>query len=165
METLDKHFRALAKASFEKHGFASADLLSHWPEIVGADLALLCRPEKIVWPRGGEGVATLHLAVAAGRSLDIQYRTPQLLERINGFLGHAAIGKVRLHVAGSLARASSATVVPAAPVHAAPTPDTDDSLEAALARLERAIRSESQSSPQAQEARGHTPLTSSRTSP
>jgi hypothetical protein len=162
METLDKHFRALAKASFEAHGFAAADLASHWPEIVGPELARLCRPEKIVWPRqGGKAGATLHVLAAAGRSLDVQYQTPYLLERINTFLGHGAIGKIKLR-AGTLAAAE-----PQTPKLASPPLDseTGDSLAAALARLGRAVQAEKTSSPQAEEARGHTPLTSSRTHP
>ena len=40
------------KAPAEKRGFGEAKLLTHWPEIVGEDLAAIARPVKITYGRG-----------------------------------------------------------------------------------------------------------------
>ena len=51
METLDKHFREITKAVFARYGFAHAELLRRWPEIVGSEMAQWCEPERIKYPR------------------------------------------------------------------------------------------------------------------
>jgi hypothetical protein len=99
MQTLGKHFNLLAKAALQKHGFAQADLLSHW-DVVAGDVSFVAVPERIKWPRqvGGERVqgGTLVLKVNPGRALDVQYQIPQLIERLNQFLGYGAIGSIKL---------------------------------------------------------------------
>jgi hypothetical protein len=82
-----------------RRGFATADLIAAWPEIVGARYADCTRPEKIVWPRGKDATGdagTLHLRVDGPRAILIQHELDQIIERINRFLGYAAIAKVRL---------------------------------------------------------------------
>jgi hypothetical protein len=153
METLDKHFRNLAGAAFKKHGFATADVVSRWAEIVGSDVAKLCTPQRIRWPRTAEATGgTLVLIAAPGRSLDVQYAAPKLLERINQFLGFAAIAKIKVE-------ASHTELTSSGPTHALPAAEiplsdqrfneiSDDPLKHALARLGSAIKSEEIRSPQ-----------------
>jgi hypothetical protein len=100
METLSKHFRTLTKVSFERHGFAQADLLSSWATIAGNELAGLCKPEKLKWPKA-QGAArkeggTLVLRTEPGRAVDVHYATPQLIERINRFFGYEAVTSVQV---------------------------------------------------------------------
>ncbi len=104
METLDKHFRKLTEASFERYGFAYAELLSQWEAIVGAELAEFTAPERIRWPRGNNGEedrgqpggGTLVVRAAEGRALELQYMTPRIIERINGYYGYGAIADVKV---------------------------------------------------------------------
>jgi hypothetical protein len=101
METLNRYFRDLTKAAFARHGFAQADLIGVWPEIVGAHTARMCRPERIRWPRGdgdGEGRqgGTLILQAMPGRALDIQHHAPHILERINVYFGYGAIASIKI---------------------------------------------------------------------
>jgi hypothetical protein len=159
METLDKHFRALTKAAFAKHGFASADLLSHWPEIVGADNAAFCTPERIIWPRSNASVTpadkhlekpagTLILNAAAGRALDVQYKTEHLLECINGYLGYHAIAKIKVHA--NTAPQPARTPPSRPPLEPSTILDhlEDPALKEALARLNAGILSDKSRSPQ-----------------
>jgi hypothetical protein len=100
METLDKHFRALSKAAFSRYGFAYAEVLTRWPEIAG-EVAVYSEPEKISWPKGAAGETqksggTLVLRAAPGRALDLQYETPNLIERVNRFFGYGAIAAVKI---------------------------------------------------------------------
>jgi len=100
----------LTRKAFERHGFASATLITEWPAIVGADLARKCTPLKLKWPRapqrpGPTGAtedveprtpATLHLRVDPAFALDLQYAAPQVMERINAHFGYRAVGQIRL---------------------------------------------------------------------
>ena len=83
----------LAAKAFEKYGFHSAEIMTAWPRVVGADIASFTAPERIKWPRGpqpsdGEvalGGATLMLRVEPARALDVQYRSAEIVDRINRY--------------------------------------------------------------------------------
>jgi len=82
-----------------QRGFAATELLAAWPEIVGSRYADCTRPERIVWPQGEEMEGTpalLVLRVDGPRAVLVQHEAGQIVERINAFLGYAAIGRVRL---------------------------------------------------------------------
>ncbi|BBF91496.1 DUF721 domain-containing protein [Blastochloris tepida] len=81
------------------HGFAAVELLTHWPEIVGEDLAAASEPVRLVWPpkddpnnRG----ATLVVRVEGTHALDLQFAAPQVVERINRTFGWACVGRLAL---------------------------------------------------------------------
>ena len=154
METLDKHFRKLTGPVFQKHGFAQGDVLSHWPTIVGAQIAAITMPEKIRWPRGQEEKqgGTLHLKVQAGRGLDVQYASAAVLEKINGFLGYQALSAIKLiqdHNFQPQVKATRPVPAPTASVLARVAPVSDSDLKAALARLGAGISAPAPRSPQA----------------
>ena len=95
--------RPLAKAVpgavgpiFKKRGFAAAEILARWPEIVGTELAAACRPDALRFPPGKGDGATLHLIVAAGWGPHVQHLAPHILDRLNGYLGHKAAARVKL---------------------------------------------------------------------
>lgn len=83
------------------HGFAGREVVSRWPEIAGERLAERSRPLKIEWPRqrpGGAGErgdpATLVVQVESAFALELQHLAPVILQRINGRLGWAAVGRI-----------------------------------------------------------------------
>jgi hypothetical protein len=83
----------------KRRGFATADLIAAWPEIVGARFADCTRPDKIVWPRGEANVdmpGVLTLKVDGPRAVLVQHELGQILERVNAFLGYGAVGQVRI---------------------------------------------------------------------
>ena len=96
MEQLGKHFKAIAGPLLQRHGLAYADLLAVWDEILGPELAPHCLPEKYSLPRGEKTGGQLTLRVRFGRALDIQYRGPQIIERINQFCGFQAVSSLKV---------------------------------------------------------------------
>lgn len=91
------------KDSFARQGFASRELVTSWPEIVGADIALCAEPLKIQWPRPIEGEAaepgTLVLRVEGPAALEIQHLSGIILERVNRFFGWQAVGRLAIRQA------------------------------------------------------------------
>ncbi len=97
---------SVTRKAFERFGFSTAALLTDWAGIVGNDLARYTSPDRLKWPRAGhesdgEGgperqAATLILRVDLGRGLDIQYRTRQIIERINSHFGYRAVAELRI---------------------------------------------------------------------
>lgn len=79
----------------ESRGFAVARVLTHWAEIVGADIAALAQPQKIAYGRVGMG-ATLTISArgASGPMLDMHL--PAIREKVNACYGYNAVEKVRV---------------------------------------------------------------------
>ncbi|HXW31335.1 MAG TPA: DciA family protein [Xanthobacteraceae bacterium] len=131
-----------------RQGFASTELVTRWPEIVGAEIAAHAEPLKISWPRGPHAEATtpatLLLRVEGPSAIEIQHLSGVILERVNRFFGWRAVGKVALRQA-PLARRPPPAVVAApsaeatAQIAATLTAIADEDLRAALARLGAAV--------------------------
>jgi hypothetical protein len=106
-----------------KRGFAAADLIAAWADVVGAGLAECTRPEKIVWPRGeanSDEPGVLTLKVEGPRAIVVQHQLDQIVERVNAFFGYAAVGHIRI-VQGPLGRTGRP-----APVHDEALPPEDE---------------------------------------
>jgi hypothetical protein len=151
METLGKHFRNLTQAAFKSHGFAQADVLARWPEIVGDAIAAVARPERIRWPRSAGGGqmqgGTLFVKAMAGRGLEVQQSVPLIIERINRFLGYGAIMAVKIQQSHELPETQPAKSTPAA-LSEPPRGIEEPELAAALQRLGGGVRATPPRSPQ-----------------
>jgi hypothetical protein len=135
--------------AFAKQGFASVELVTRWPEIVGMEIAAHSQPEKIQWPRTPQArnapePGTLLLRVEGPAALEIQHLSDVILERVNQFFGWRAVDGVRLRQAPLSRRAaprSRPAPDPAAMTRiAAALPEIkDEKLRQALARLGAAM--------------------------
>ena len=78
-----------------KRGFGKANLIASWSDVVGPRYAATTRPERLHWPRDGYG-AVLTVRVAGPGAVFLQHESELFLERINAFLGYAAVGELRI---------------------------------------------------------------------
>ncbi len=86
----------LTRPALGKRGFAGAEILSHWPTIVGAELSAFACPMEVKYPRGRNAGATLHLRVSHGAAAAmLQMKIPAIIERINRFFGYEAVVQVQ----------------------------------------------------------------------
>ena len=80
--------------TFAQRGFAASEIVTHWADIAGADIANHCEPIKIEWPRRREAAdddpATLVLRVEG--------------PCVNRFFGWPAIGRIALRQAPLMRR-------------------------------------------------------------
>jgi hypothetical protein len=98
---------AAAAAAFAKAGFADPTLVLRWSEIVGPDVARLAQPLRFIQgPAGG----TLVLRAVPGASLFLAHEKRSLAERINAYLGRAAVAQIRFAQGALPARAASKIV-------------------------------------------------------
>lgn len=142
----------ITRKSFEKHGFAAASLIMDWAQIVGAELARDTRPLKLKWPRQvgkyeetaaddvGRPGATLMLQVDPAAALEVQYRSAQLMDRINAYFGYRAVTRVTLMqeaipTAPASTNAATSFPRPQDPGDGPTEPSANDPLAAALQRL------------------------------
>jgi hypothetical protein len=138
--------------AFARQGFASAELVTRWDDIVGHEIAAHSEPIKLQWPRGvhrehadGEDseAGTLVLRVEGPAAIEIQHLAALICERVNRFLGWRAVGRLALRQA-PLRRRQPQTARTEDPAAAAPIAETlsdikDEELKAALARLGAAV--------------------------
>jgi hypothetical protein len=98
------------KALDERFGKGSDGLKARWREIVGETLAARTEPVKVSKPRnGGDGV--LELKVDGPAAALIQHQAPEILARVNLFLGADSV--VKLRVVQGVIRRPAATQRPA----------------------------------------------------
>jgi hypothetical protein len=147
--------------TFTRQGFASAELVTRWGEIVGTEISAHSEPIKIQWPRSvspapaGSAVGAsaaawerppgmLVLRVEGPAAIEIQHLTDVICERVNRFLGWRAIARIALRQA-PLRRVLPKSLPaddPTATAHIAATLSdvADEDLRQALARLGAAVR-------------------------
>ena len=135
--------------AFAQQGFASAELVTRWTDIVGREIAAHAEPMKLQWPKsaGGEPpeAATLVLRVEGPTAIEIQHLSGVILERVNRFFGWQAVGRLALRQAPlSRRKAKRPAAAPDPEIEAgiaASLPEiADDGLRQALARLGAAIK-------------------------
>ena len=122
--------RKVAAPALRRQGFFEAGLVTDWPTIVGDYLAAHCSPEKLSWPRGRIGEATLELRTDGAFAPELQHLTPQVIERINSYFGFAAVAHVRI-IQGARLSAARATPAPRAL-----TAEEETALESEVAAVE-----------------------------
>jgi len=134
--------------SFNRQGFASAELVTRWTEIVGVEIAAHSEPIKVQWVRPADGEerepGTLVLRVEGPSAIEIQHLANVVCERVNRFFGWRAVDRLALRQA-PLRRGERKAVPAADPAAAARVAETlsdigDEDLRQALARLGAAVK-------------------------
>ena len=135
--------------AFARQGFASTGLVTHWPEIVGAEVAAHAEPLRMQWPRrvheDAPEPATLVLRVEGPVALEIQHLSGVIIERVNRFFGWRAVGRIAIRQAPLVRRPAKRRPAPPDPALiarlAAAMPEiADDGLRQALAKLGAAVK-------------------------
>ncbi|MBF9058501.1 DUF721 domain-containing protein [Rhodobacterales bacterium HKCCSP123] len=140
---LSREMKALA----EKRGFGEAKLLTHWPEIVGEDLAAIARPVKITYGRGFGG--TLVVLTTGANAPVLEMQKERIIDRVNATYGYRAVAHVHVTQTAPTGFAEGRVAFRPAPPEAPAKPDParlaralqaaegieDEGLKQALARL------------------------------
>lgn len=82
------------RSASESRGFAVSRLLTHWAEVVGPDIAQVCRPVNVSYGRGFGATLTVLTTGAEAPMLEMQKET--ICDRVNACYGYKAIHKVRI---------------------------------------------------------------------
>jgi len=104
-----------AAAAFARMGFRDPTLVLRWREIAGPDVARLAQPLKLT----GD---ILTLRAAPGAALFLAHEKRALCERINTFLGQAAVSQIKFSQSAR-GPGVSAPATPQKPAHAVPSSD------------------------------------------
>ena len=79
----------------EGRGFVQSRVLTHWLEIVGADIAAITRPIEVSYGRDGMG-ATLSILTIGAHAPMIEMQKEAIRIKVNAVYGYNAIARVRI---------------------------------------------------------------------
>lgn len=97
LTAVSQNILPLVKKVLGRKGMVGFDILVNWEKIVGPELASYCFPEKIEFKNNQRSNGVLLLSVPAGAfALELKHREKYVLEKINTFLGYAAVASLRI---------------------------------------------------------------------
>ena len=92
---LTKEVSTLTQNIFGQKGFVSIDLITHWKDIIGSDLAQGVIPMKLTFPQNKRTQGTLHVRTASGAfALLFEHQKMRVIERVNTYFGYPAIAQI-----------------------------------------------------------------------
>ena len=147
LRALAESLPKVTKPLFGRQGLDAGGLLHDWPDIVGGELAALCQPRRLSFPRRDRrSDGTLTLRVAPGHAAVLQHLEGPIRERVNGYLGYAAVARLRLQqgplgLGKRRAKPLPTRLSPAQEADLAAKTDSiaDEALRQALTRLGRSV--------------------------
>ena len=87
--------------TMNRRGFSDSRMLENWSAIVGPQLAAMSQPVRLSRRKSGRdgedtvgGVLTIKAEGAI--ALEIQHLSPQIIDRLNSYYGHAAISRLNI---------------------------------------------------------------------
>ena len=86
----------IVAGNLKKANFIEISVLKSWKEIVGTDLAESSSPIKIIFNDKNNINGKLIISVEIGKSLDIEYKHDEIIERLNQYFGYKAITKINI---------------------------------------------------------------------
>lgn len=139
---------AIVKPLVGKKGFLDVDILARWAEIVGPEVATSAVPLRVQKPRAGsaEGATLVVRVGAAAYGMVLRHSEPEVLARINGHFGYAAVAKLKIEL-GALPPPPPPPKPKPKPAELSPEEAarceavSDPGLREALARLARTVKS------------------------
>jgi hypothetical protein len=144
--------RAVADV-FAKQGFAAVDIVTHWEDVVGPDLARRCEPLRLSFPRreDPDSFGILFVRAESAYAIEVQHLAPAIIERVNRYFGWRAVGRIAIRQ-GPVSPRRRRRPPPTEPapeaiaeIEEAIGPFADKSLQTSLARLGALIKGRTRS--------------------
>jgi hypothetical protein len=96
MRSLAATLPRVARKVLGRHGLAEGGLITDWPDIVGPAIAERSLPLRLAFAGGERRNGTLLVRVSGPLALELQHLEPQILERLNGYFGYAAVARLKI---------------------------------------------------------------------
>lgn len=96
LESLGNVFIPIMKEVMSAEDFIEADVIMHWIDIVGEELAGFCNPLKTRFDIK-DNTRTLYMEVPVGGfALELRHREDYILEKVNAYFGYKAVHKLNI---------------------------------------------------------------------
>jgi len=86
----------ILEKKLKKANFIEISIIKNWKEIVGNDIAKLCFPTKIIFSNEGNINGKIIIQVKRGWSLEIEYKSNEIIDKLNQYFGYKAISKMNI---------------------------------------------------------------------
>ena len=80
--------------NIKEKNFVEITLIKKWKEIIGHDIAKYCWPIKIVFSDIKSSNGVIFLKTKRGRSMEIEFKNDEIIEKLNQYFGYKAINKI-----------------------------------------------------------------------
>ena len=77
-----------------ERNFFEITLIKQWKEIMGQDIAKYCWPIKIIFSDIKNSNGIIFLKTKRGRSMEIEFKNDEIIEKLNQYFGYKAINKI-----------------------------------------------------------------------
>ena len=101
LDSLTREVQKLARPLLGQHGFTQVELITHWSDIMGSELAIGVKPIKLTFPAKDRMHGTLHVRTAGGAfALLLEHQKERIMERVNTYFGYPAISSLKIEQGG-----------------------------------------------------------------
>lgn len=95
--SLSESMTPYVKRLLGQYALFEIDLLKNWNNIIGEDLAQYCFLQKIEFKKDERTDGILYVMTSSGAfALEIQHKSPVILEKINTYFGFCAVTKIKI---------------------------------------------------------------------
>ena len=101
LDNLTREVQKLARPLLGQHGFSQVELITHWSDIMGTELAIGVKPLRLTFPAKDRKNGTLHVRTAGGAfALLLEHQKGRIIERVNTYFGYSAISALKIEQGG-----------------------------------------------------------------
>ncbi|MBR6231775.1 MAG: DUF721 domain-containing protein [Alphaproteobacteria bacterium] len=101
LDSLTREVQKLARPLLGQHGFTQVELISHWSEIMGTELAIGVKPVKLTFPAKDRANGTLSVRTAGGAfALLLEHQKGRIMEKVNTYFGYPAVSSLKIEQGG-----------------------------------------------------------------
>jgi len=80
--------------NIKEKNFIEISLIKKWKEIIGVNIAKFCWPIKIIYSDIKNSNGIIFLKTKRGRSMEIEFKNEEIIEKLNQYFGYKAISKI-----------------------------------------------------------------------
>ncbi len=101
LSNLNKEIQKIARPLLGQHGFTQVELISHWHDILGEELAYGIKPVALCFQNNQRFNGVLKVRTAGGAfALLFEHKKAQVIERINTYFGYPAVKQIKIEQGG-----------------------------------------------------------------
>jgi len=101
LDSLTREVQKLARPLLGQHGFTQVELITHWSDIMGSELAIGVKPVKLSFPAKDRMNGTLHVRTAGGAfAMLLEHQKGRIMEKVNTYFGYPAISNLKIEQGG-----------------------------------------------------------------
>lgn len=101
LDSLVREVNKLTRPLLGQHGFTQVELITHWSDIMGSELAIGVKPVRLTFPAKDRMNGTLHVRTAGGAfALLLEHQKGRIMEKVNTYFGYPAVSNLKIEQGG-----------------------------------------------------------------